>query len=934
MKTVYLSVALVILWFHPARSQTVGNINASGSVIDSSGNALASSTVVLLNPKDSVMVSFAITNNEGRFSLKRLSAGDYLLQVSYLGYIPKNIPVTIQQEEREQDLGQITLQPVTSALDEVLVKAERIPMEINKDTIAYNAAAFKTKPNDVVEDLLKKLPGIEVESDGTIKAQGEEVKQVLVDGKEFFGKDPQIATKNLPASAVNKVQVFDKKSDMAEFTGIDDGQDEKAINIELKEDHKKGIFGNIEGGYGTNDRYESKINLNKFSKNQQISLLGMANNVNRQGFSMNDYVSFAGGLGNLMRSGGGMVRINNSSTNGVPISDGLSNGFVNTGAGGINFNQEFSKNTKLNLSYFYSGIRNEIDQLINRESILAESSFLSEENDNEISVNGNHRINATFDHKLDSMQNIRVRTTLAFNDSEYSILSNSRTINDLGILENTGLRDNNSNGNNTNFTTEIIYRKKFSKKGRNMTASAEFGKSRDDQMALLQSTNQFVGENSPSTTEIINQDHTQNNKAVNYGLELTYTEPLGKNNFLNLGYSRKNYSNQLLKDVYDLDPLGTGVFNDLLSNHYNRDYVYDRGSTSWRWIKNKSNLQIGVDAQKSLLQGQFFTSEDMNIEKSYFNILPEMSWNYDLARSKSLRFTYNTSVREPSLTQLQPIVDNSNPLSIYIGNPDLRPEYSHQIRLRYFSFSQFSMTNFFAMVNANYTDNAIVNARTIDNQFRQTTTPVNVDNDYRISTFTGVGTPLRFIKARINMHGNFTYNRGIVFINTVEENTRRYSSSIDLSFDNQKKDILDFRIGTNIRHSLTKYSVSDQMDQDYFNQSYYTDISINLKDSWSIATRFDYNFYQTLGDNRSIPIWRASVSKYLLKRKGELKLSAFDLLNQNIGIQQNIDLNYIEDVRINSLARYFMLSFTYAINQMIGQSDMPGGGFHMMRRGG
>jgi hypothetical protein len=244
------------------------------------------------------------------------------------------------------------------------------------------------------------------------------------------------------------------------------------------------------------------------------------------------------------------------------------------------------------------------------------------------------------------------------------------------------------------------------------------------------------------------------------------------------------------------------------------------------------------------------------------------------------------------------------------------------------------MTNFFANLNATYTDNAIVNARMIDTQFRQTTTPINVDNDYRITTFSGFGTPLRFIKSRINFHGNFSYNKGIVFINSLQENTNRYSTTFDLSFDNLKKDILDLRLGTKVSRSHTNYSISNNLDQNYTNHTYYTDININIKDSWNIGTRFDFAVYNTSDDTQTVPLWKASISKYLMKRRGELKISAFDLLNQNEGIQQNVDLNYIEDVRINSLARYFMVSFTYAINQMLGQSDLPRGGFHMIRRGG
>ena len=922
-------VSLLFIWTS-IFSQNAKHVTLSGQVLDSLDGSLGTATVVLLNPIDSVIVSFAITNTDGEFTIRRVPPGDYLLQVSFLSYIPLTTPVSISDDQEIIDLGNIFLEPVTSALDEVLVKAERIPMTIRKDTISYNAQAFKTKPNDVVEDLLKKLPGVEVEADGTVKAQGEEVKQVLVDGKEFFGRDPQIATKNLPASAVDRVQVFDKKSDMAEFTGIDDGQDEKAINIELKEEHKKGLFGNIAAGYGTDDRYSNKLTLNKFSKNTQISALGMLNNVNQQGFSMNDYVSFAGGLGNLMRSGGGRI---SSANSGLPLSDGLSNGFVNTGSGGLNFNHDFSKKTKLNLSYFYSSVKKDIVQEVLRESILSESNFFSEEDESENSGNGNNRLNTTIEHKIDSTQNIRIRSSLSFNHSDYDILSQSSVLNQLGSLENTGLRDNHAEGKNMNFTSSLIYRKKFNKRGRNITANVSFGASNDEQIALLNSMNEFFGETAGRTmSEDIRQDQQQNNDAINYGIDINYTEPFGKGHFLNLGYSRKNFTNKLLKDVYDITDLDPALYNAELSNHYNRDYVYDRAETGWRWIKNKSNLQIGVNAQRSYLQGEILLNEKVDINKSYFNILPKMSWNYDLANSKSLRFNYNTSVREPSLTQLQPIIDNSNPLNIYIGNPELRPEYSHRMQLRYFSFSQFSMTNFFAMVNATYTDNAIVNARTIDAQFRQTTTPVNVKNDYRITTFTGFGTPLRFIRSRINLNGNFSYNRGRVFVNTIEENTDRYTTSVDLSFDNMTKDILDFRIGTNIRHSLTNYSVSSNLNQDYINHSYYSELNVNLSDTWSIGTKFNYTIYNTFDETQRIPLWETSISKYVLKRKGEIKIAAFDILNRNKGITQNIDLNYIEDIRINSLARYFILNFTYAINQMIGQSALPKRGVRMIRR--
>ncbi len=937
MKHILWTTLLLLLCSSAARGQANKSVTLKGVIGDSLSAPMASATVVLLNATDSVIASFSITNMEGHFELRRVKPGDYVLQASYVGYQTYTRALTVGADQSEVDLGLIQIEPIAAALDQVLVKGDRIPMLINKDTIEYNAEAFKTQPNDMVEDLLRKLPGVEVESDGTVKAQGEEVQQILVDGKEFFGRDPQIATKNLPAEAVDKVQVFDKKSEMAEFTGIDDGQEEKAINLELKEDHKKGVFGNLAAGYGTEERYDTRINLNKFGKDQQISFIGMFNNVNKQGFSMNDYITFAGGLGNLMRQGGGggAVRISSDNTGGVPIANGLSDGFVRTGASGINFNQDFGDKTELRASYFYSNIRNDILQEVRRENVLSERYFLSEENDDELSVNGNHRFNLVLEHEMDSSQNLRFNSTLAFNDSEYSILSNSQVLGETGLLQNQGLRDNQSEGNNMNWSSELLYRRNLGKKGRTLTAGANFGVSNDEQDAFLQSINQFAELNgTPARVDSILQDQFQTNDQIDYGLQLSYTEPLGKSRYLGFDYRRRNYSSELLKDVYDVVALDN-ILNTNLSNHYNRDYTFDRGAVSMRWVKSRSLTNLSMSLQHSNLTGELLIDE-ATIEKKYTNLLPRFSWNYDLSSSKRLRVQYSTSVREPSLTQLQPVVDNSNPLNIYIGNPDLRPEYSHRLQLRYMSFSQFSMTNLFATVNATFTDNAIVNARQIDEQFRQVTTPVNIDNDFRLSSFTGFGTPLKFVRSRLNLHANFSYNRGRVFVNDLEERTNRYTSSLNLSMDNQKKEVLDITFGGSYSHSLTNYSISDNLDQDFFNQRYYGDVTVTIADSWTVGTRLDYSIYSggTFTDRRSVPIWQASMSKYLFKKKGQLELAAYDILNENIGIQQSIDLNYVEDIRVSSLAQYFFVRFTYAINQ-VGQSNaLPGGAIHMIQRRG
>ena len=935
MNRVLLIYLYLCIGIGAATAQNLRNLTVEGVLTDSLDQPLVSATVVLLQAADSVIASFGITNAKGQFNLQRIIMGEYLLQATYIGYKSYSEYMKLSGDPLETNVGVIRMDPETTLLNEALITADRIPMQIRKDTIVYNADAFKTKPNAIVEDLLKQLPGIEVEEDGNIKAQGEDVRRVLVDGKEFFGNDPKIATKNLPADVVSHVEVFDKQSEMAEFSGIDDGIREKTINLELKEDRKQGVFGRLSGGLGNNERWEGKASVNRFDKNQQISFLGILNNTNQQGFSINDYISFAGGMQNVMGRGGGRSGISiNANETGVPINQGISDGLVQTGATGLNFNRDFGEKTELNLSYFFNDINNRIEQHVRRENYLSENSFLSEEYDERETDNLNHRFNMSLLYKLDTTQNLKLNANFSLNNSEYFNTGLSSVLDGESVIQNEGWRDNESTGDRNSADGELIYRKRF-KKGRVFTTSLNVGWSRNDQGALLQSVSLFPDEGG----QIIRADSLLQNQQeaadqTDYGIRLSYTEPLGKGKYVELNFTRRNYSNELLKDVYDLENGYPGIFNSSLSNHYNRDYTYDNGGISFRWNKGTSNLNLSVNLQQSDLDGQILSNETA-IQKKYTNLLPRIRWNYDFSNSTHFTADYGTSVREPSLEQLQPIVDNSNPLNIYIGNPDLRPEYRHNLRLRFMSFSQFTMTGLFASIGATYTDNSITNARLVDEYFRQLTTPVNIDHDWRLSSFAGFSTPLKLIRTRINVHTNFSYSNGIIFVNNQENETNRYNTSIDISFNNIKKDILDIRMGGRLGHNLTKYSEDKNLDQDYFNHRYYTDLTITLLKSWAINSSFTYSIYSggTLAENRNVPIWHAGISKYLMNNRGELKLAAFDLLNENIGIHQNVDLNYIEDIRINSLGQYFMLSFTYNLNKF-GSEERGRGGIHVIERRG
>lgn len=901
-------------------------VAVEGIVADSAGVGLPAATVVLLQKQDSVMTAFGISDTDGRFSLKRIAPGDYLLQVSYVGYETHYRPLSLAAEPAKTDAGTITLATASADLAAVEVTAEHVPMRFSRDTLEYNADAFKTQPGAVVEDLLKKLPGVEIGRDGSIKAQGETVQNVLVDGKEFFGNDPTIATKNLPADAVKKVQVFDKKSDKAEFTGIEDGRDEKTINLSLKDGKKQGYFGNATAGAGAlqnadgsydPDRYEGKFNVNRFSKNTQFSVLGMANNTNQQGFSFNDYLQFMGGMSNLMSGGGGKMQISlDPGSSGIPMGAGPASGLNATWAGGLNFNHDFSKKTELNASYFYNRIENDIERTVTRENLLGDAGFASGEDEDRLSRNQNHRFNLRLQHEIDSFQNLILRSRLGFNDAFLDSDGTSFTRNTAGFLENEGLRNYHADGENLSLNTNLTYRRRFRNLGRSFVADLTFGKQDNERAASLYSLNRFFQNGNPTFAEAVDQRQGYADDAADYGLTLSYTEPLGKKRYLEFEASRRNYSNETAKDFFDRQPGGEEVFNELLSTHFNRGYRYDRGGLNFLMNRKKYNLTLGAALQQSKLKGEL-AGGDVPISRSFTRVLPSLFFDYEFGTSRNFNFSYTTSLREPSLEQLLPVVDNSDPLNTFTGNPNLQPEYAHDLGLRYMLFDAFSFTSFFANVNATYTKDRITNASSIDSLFRRNTRPVNVDNDLALRSYLSFGTPLRFIQSNIHLDLNNTWNRGILFVNEMENTATRQRHSIDLSLDNRKKDFVDVAIGVRFSHNKTTYSENSSLNQTYLDRLFYADLTLTPTEKWSIGSSFDYTIYseENFGGKRSVPIWRASVSRYFLKNnRGQLKLAAFDLLNKNIGINRNSQLNYVEEERIRSLGRYVMLSFSYSIS--------------------
>lgn len=886
-------------------------INVTGEVKDTLNEPLIGATVMLLNAKDSVLAKFGITNGKGEFKLDRISPDDYILQITYLGYANLSQPVSIANDHKA--LGAFQLQPESALLEQVEVKADFVPIRMKNDTVEYNAAAFQTKPNADVEALLKKLPGVEVDRNGDIKAHGENVQKILVDGKEFFGNDPKIATKNLPADAIDKVQVFDKKSDIAEFSGIEDGREAKTINLSLKEDHKQGYFGKVKGGYGTEDRYENKFNVNRFGHNIQFSALGMFNNTNEQGFSINDYINMMGGLNNLLSGNSGEISLDGDDL-GLPLDSGQkSQGFTTTSAGGVNFNWELSKKTKLHTSYFYNGIKKDLDLTENQQSILGEESYNSTRTAQAKRKNEGHRLNLNFSSKIDSFQTVKWRTNLGYTNKNNSSNSFRETFNLADILENDSRQQLATEGDDFRWNTNLTYLKRFKKKGRFFTINGAYEKTNKTQTTDLMALNQFFV--NQTLNDSLLQDHLRDNQQTNYGVGITYTEPVGKAKYLEINYSYQNYHNDLEKTVFDRSASNL-VFNPLLSNHFQRDYLYHRTGLNYKWKLKKMNLNAGVHAQNARLKGTLLLN-DFSLRKDFFNVLPKLNLTYDFKATRSLRLDYRTTVREPSLEQLKPIVDNSDPLNIYVGNPALQPEYLHDFRLNFNSFDQFSSVSIFLSANATFTNHKIVNARTIDDQFRQTIQPINFGETTSYNTYLSFAAPLKFMKSRMNLTVDYDFSQGNYLVNDFNNPFKNRTTGLDVNLTNKNTDIIELAIGYKWTKNGIDYDRDIAQNQTYNQQIFYTDIGLDLGGNWTISSTIDYTRYSnaSFGAATDIALWRAALEyRFLENKRGTLKLAANDILNQNLGINRHSQLNFVQEQRIVSLGRYFMLSFTYALS--------------------
>ena len=903
------------------------NLTIQGSLKDSIANrALNSATVSLVYAKDSSLVSFSRTNEAGVFNFKNVAPGNYLISVSYVGYVPKWVPV-LTGTEKTVEMGLIYMNDVNS-MSTVTVTARRPPVVINGDSVEFNSENFKTAPNAVVEDLLKKMPGMEVDKSGGITVNGKKVTKVFVNGKEFFTGDPMMATKNLPADAVDKIQVYDRKSDQAMFTGIDDGSEETAINLKLKKDRNRSTFGKLNGGAGTPSVFDAQGNINVINNDEQFSAIGGANNTNRQNFSNRNIVNFSGGGGGRPGAGGG-VTINFSGGSGE--TDANAQGIADTYSIGGNYSNIFNdKKTEFNANLSVSDVTRNNNSFSKTQNLTPGNAFNRISNSNSIAGNKQQNFGSTIDHKVSDNFSFRFTPSLGLQQTTNYSEDSTQTYLTNGNLLNSNNTIASSTSDAVNAASTLLLRKKFAKKGRTLSSTITQSFNRSNSTGN-QFTEQLSYINNKLTNDsILDQQNTRKGENTSYSANLIYTEPLGKKSLLEFNTylsksigssSRRIFDRNNATDTYDL-------LNTRLTNEFNSEYTYSGGGMSYRSNQKKYNFSTGVSLQKAVLDGENISAKT-KLSQSFQDILPNATFRYNFSQTKNLNVDYRTSTNQPSITQLQPVLDQSNINRQSIGNPDLKRSYVHNLNIRFFSSKILAGKSFFSTLNASTTNNSIVNYDSVLPNRTILTKPVNVNGAYRINTSLNYGFGIKKLKSRLSFGLNAGLNNNISFANGLLNTIVTKSTGPSMTYSYIVDDVIDINLTARYSFSNTNNAVNPTLNTNFLTKVFGADMTNYLPLNIVLNQSFNYaiNTGRAEGFNTAIPIWNASFSKFFMKNKrAEIKMSAFDLLNKNIGISRNVSQNQIVDRSYNVISQYFMLTFTYSLQKSgLGGGARPGG---------
>lgn len=903
-------------------------IELSGKVWDEKKQPVFGAAIFLLNLSDSALIKGTTADIDGHFKLELINANSsFIIKVSSLGYT--TVFKTIHTTTIPLTLSPFILKSTSTNLKEVTVEAKQTIATQNGDTTSYNANAFKVNKDATAEDLVTKMPGVTI-TDGKVQAQGEEVKKVLVDGKQFFGDDANAVLKNLPAEVIDKVQVFDKKSDQAQFTGFDDGDNQKTINIVTKAQFRNGVFGKVYGGYGYEDKYKSGGVLNYFKEKRRLTVLGQSNNINEQNFSSEDLAgvmsSGGGGRGGRGRGGQGGAPQNNADN----FTVGTSNGINTTSSFGLNYSDKWSKKTDITGSYFFNWTKNNALSALRQQYVLGENNgLIYTENNNSQNDNFNNRVNIKLEHKFDSLNQITLQPKLSFQNYSSEKKLNGGNIKldaQLSNIDNT----NRSSNKSYNISIPVLYRHAFLKKGRTFSLNASPTITKNKGLNNLNSLNQYYY--TLLISDSLNQEAESYKNGTSIIGNISYTEPAGKNGAFLLGYNTSytdNYSSKKTYD-YDLYQYSYSQLDSLLTNVSGNTYQAHSGSAGYRFQKEKFNFSVNTAYQWAQLSKQQEIPASVTLTKKFESILPSAQFQYKFSKKNNLRINYRTSNNAPSIDQLQNVINNSNPLQLSTGNPGLKQDFQHNLIMRYSKTNTNKSSSFFFLLGGNYSLNYIGNSTLIANKDTlvyndiylqrgsQIIRPENLNGYYSLRSFINYTFPISKIKTNLSFNLSGNYNNVPGLINEAVNYAQTANGTLGLVLSSNISEKIDFTISSNSTYSNIHNTLQNNADNIYFSQN--SRFKLNLTPWKGIVFQTEYlnTYYNGLSSsfNQNISLWNAAIGyKFLKNKQAEIRITVYDILNQNNNIQRTNTDSYIQDSQTNALNRYYILTFTYTFKK-------------------
>ncbi len=894
-----------------AQAQSGGSI--TGRLIDKeTEEPVPQANVRILKQGDSTFVTGKASDEEGVFTIP-VRYGSYIVHISFVGYNDVYQDVQVTSSRPGVQLKNIILSNDNILLSETVVTAKAPEIVVKGDTLEYNADSYKVTESAVVEDLLKKMPGVEIDSEGKITVNGKEINKILVDGEEFFSDDPKVASKNLPAKMVDKLQVLERRSEQAQMTGFDDGEEENVINLTVRPGMKEGLFGNAFAGYGSEERFEGNAMVNYMKDKDQYTFIGGINNTNNAGFSDLASSMFSGMGGRGGR--GGMF--------------GGSNGISTSANAGGNFSKQFTPELKLGGNIRYGYTDNNILSDVFTQNILSAGNTLEQESNSVNSKSQNFNMDLRLEWEPDSITRVIFRPRVSFYDNRRNETGDFFTSSEMtGDTINYGASDYFSEGQGKDISFNLDASRELGKEGRILSVQLRGQTGDSDNNGTSVSGTYYNGTRSD---DLIDQRFTNAGNNRSWRGYLSYVEPIGKDNFIQLAYQYSQNMSESDKDTRSRDESGNyTVLDSLYSKRLENNFVRQELEVNFKSVREKYDYMIGFSMQPSSSRSKTFIGSDMIYDgkQDVINYAPMAQLNYRWSRTHNLRIRYFGNTEQPSVSQLSPVVDVSNPLNISYGNPDLNPSFEHRFNIRYQKSNPEKASSFAAFVNAGYMTNDIVSSTFTDvSTGRKETTYRNVAGNWNANGRIMFNIPLKNIKFSVSSMSFAGYNHTNGFSNN-EMNTNKRVSLTEVLGLNYRSDLFDLGIRGNVNYNNVTNSIKGQQNQNYLNYGGNARTAVYLP--WDLTLESDVNYSTNSGYADGFEqnewLWNASLQKTLFKQKnGTIRFKIYDILQQRSNISRSVTSNYIRDTTTNTLTSYFMVHFIYRFNIFKGgatQSDM------------